>query len=149
MPFKSKSFDLVTSFGVLHHIPNVSFVIQEISRCTKDGGWFLLREPIVSMGDWRKKRPSLTKRERGIPLPLLRKIIKKNNFEIIAENKCIFPLIPMFGNTLKIQAYNSELLVKLDKITSNLFSWNNIYHPKNTLQKLRPCSVFFVLRKKT
>ncbi len=148
LPFKNQSFDLITSLGVLHHVPNVSFVIQEISRCTKNGGWFLLREPVVSMGDWRKKRANLTKRERGIPLDLLRKILKSNNFEIITENKCVFPFIPMLGNILGIQVYNSRLLVFLDKFASKLFSWNNVYHPKNNMQKIRPGSVFFVLRKK-
>lgn len=67
MPFDNNSFDLITCLGVLHHIPNVTFVTGEIYRCLSDGGSVLMREPIVSMGGWSKPRPGLTKRERGIP----------------------------------------------------------------------------------
>src|SRR5262249_51941483 len=33
MPFNDGQFDLATSFGCLHHIPNVSFVLAELYRC--------------------------------------------------------------------------------------------------------------------
>lgn len=36
--FKNNYFDLVTCLSVLHHIPNVSFVISELTRVTKGGG---------------------------------------------------------------------------------------------------------------
>jgi SAM-dependent methyltransferase len=51
MPFGDNLFDLVTCFGVLHHIPNVSTVVREMARCTKPGGWLLIREPVHSMGN--------------------------------------------------------------------------------------------------
>lgn len=54
LPFSNNSFDLITCFGTLHHIPNVSFVISELIRVLKKDGYLLLREPIISMGDWRK-----------------------------------------------------------------------------------------------
>jgi SAM-dependent methyltransferase len=38
--------DLATSFGVLHHIPNVSHVIGEVARVLQPEGLFLVREPI-------------------------------------------------------------------------------------------------------
>lgn len=148
LPFPDEYFDLVTSFGVLHHIPNVSRLIEETYRCTKKDGLILLREPIVSMGDWRKKRPNLTKRERGIPLDIFRKIIRDNKLEIISENKCVFPLMQILGNILNIKIYNSKSLVLADKICSTFFSWNNKYHPESVFQKLRPTSVFYILKKK-
>lgn len=37
LPFPDKFFDLVTCFGTLHHIPNVSRCIKEIFRCTVGG----------------------------------------------------------------------------------------------------------------
>ncbi len=51
MPFESNKFDLVTSIGVMHHIPNVSYVTSECYRCLNGDGIMLLREPITSMGD--------------------------------------------------------------------------------------------------
>ena len=69
MPFDDGCFDLTVSMSVLHHIPNVSRVVAEMSRVTKRDGYTLIREPIVSMGDWRyQRKPGVTKRERGIPL---------------------------------------------------------------------------------
>jgi len=143
---KSNTFDLITCFGVLHHIPNVSFVFGELSRVLKSGGYLLVREPIVSMGDWRFPRKGLTKRERGIPINIFRKIIKENNLQIISERKVMFPFIRRL-EYLKIQPYNSKICVLLDYLFSLLLSWNNKYHSANIFQKLRPQSVFYVLKK--
>lgn len=54
LPFQRDFFDLITCLGVLHHIPNVSKVVDELYRCLKPGGCALIREPISSMGDWTK-----------------------------------------------------------------------------------------------
>ncbi|HLC77857.1 MAG TPA: class I SAM-dependent methyltransferase [Candidatus Nanoarchaeia archaeon] len=144
--FPDNSFDLVTCFGVLHHIPNVSFVLQEMVRVTKPGGIILVREPIVSMGDWRKPRSGLTKRERGIPLDFFRRLIKDNNLEIVSERLVLFPLLRRmdFDNHT---GGNSRLIVKLDYLLSKMFSWNNKYHATNIFHKIRPQSIFYVLQK--
>lgn len=42
LPFKNESFDLVTSMGVLHHVPDTSRAISEIKRVLKPGGRVLL-----------------------------------------------------------------------------------------------------------
>jgi SAM-dependent methyltransferase len=81
--FPDNSFDLITCFGALHHIPNVSFVLSELTRVLKPQGYLLIREPIVSMGNWRNIRIGLTKNERGIPLHLFLKIFKANNIHLI------------------------------------------------------------------
>src|ERR1700722_12469788 len=47
IPFDDGVFDLVTCFNVLHHIANVSTVMREMARCTKPGGWLLIREPTI------------------------------------------------------------------------------------------------------
>ena len=35
MSFDRNSFDLITSFGVMHHVPNVTHVMKECYRCLK------------------------------------------------------------------------------------------------------------------
>ena len=65
--FPDNSFDLITCFGVLHHIPNVTCVLSEMERVLMPKGFMMIREPISTMGDWRVPRKNLTKNERGIP----------------------------------------------------------------------------------
>jgi len=147
LPFESNSYDLITCLGVLHHIPNVSTVIAEMYRCLSNGGALVLREPIISMGDWRKKRWGLTKRERGIPIKIFREIINNAGFSIDKESLCVFPGIPKICNKLGIIAYNSRIITSLDSIICKLFSWNLRYHAESVLQKFRPNAVFYVLQK--
>ena len=147
MPFQSNQFDLITSFGVMHHIPNVSHVMSECFRCLDNGGIMLFREPILSMGDWTKPRVGLTKRERGIPPALLNKMMLDTGFEIMHKSFCIFPFLPQLSNKIGISAYNNYFMTFIDKIVSQAFSWNIKYHRTKFFEKIAPGSVFYVLKK--
>ena len=148
--FEDDFFDLITCFGVLHHIPNVSFIISEVYRVLKKDGVFLLREPIVSMGDWRYPRPGLTKNERGIPVDFLRKDLTNKNFKINQEHYC-FTLSSFFSRItrrfLKKPIYAYRGYVLFDKIISQLLKWNIKYHTTNKYRRVFPQSVYFVIRK--
>ena len=76
------SFDLITSFGVLHHIPNVSFMLSEFVKILKPEGFIILREPISSMGNWNSKRKGTTINERGISVHYFVKTFNKLNLKI-------------------------------------------------------------------
>jgi SAM-dependent methyltransferase len=147
MPFNDSSFDLITCLGVLHHIPNVSTVLRELSRCLATGGVILLREPIVSLGDWSRPRKGLTKRERGIPLPIFRDIIRSSGLEIERESKCMFSLTARLKWFLRRPAYNSPAAVYADSLLCALPIWSRCYHSRVWIQKLKPWAVFYILRK--
>lgn len=147
MPFETGRFDLITCFGVMHHIPNVSHVIKECYRCLSNDGLFLIREPIVSMGDWRKPRDGLTKNERGIPLAIFEKIVRDAGFTIRSKSLCDFRPIPAIAAKFGVSAFNSSSLVVADAILSKLFGWNCRYHRTRSFEKFAPASVAFVLQK--
>lgn len=147
LPFKDNYFDLITCFGVLHHIPNVTAVIGEFSRCLQYDGYLLLREPIISMGDWRQPRRGLTKRERGIPLAALKLVLASHGIHVLKESRCVFPLITRLRYFMKKPVYNSALAVLLDHALCALPLWPEAYHASNFFDRLRPSSVFLVLSK--
>jgi SAM-dependent methyltransferase len=148
LPFSDDSFDLITCFGVLHHIANVSKVVGELYRCLRPDGFALIRETITSMGDWRKPRWGLTKRERGIPIRLFRRILADSGFEVVAEHRCMFSLVNRIGLRLRTSIYNSKIAMGIDQGLCRLFAWNHVYHATGPLAKLRPQCVFYVLTKK-
>lgn len=146
--FPDATFDLITCFGVLHHIPNVSFVISEMSRVLSPDGIILLREPAVSMGDWRKPRQGLTKRERGIPERLMEAAIKNAGLTDIYRSSCDFPLLTRAAHSVGIKhPFNSSMYTYMDDLLSKAFSWNTRYHRTNAFEKLAPASVAWVLTK--
>ncbi len=145
--FPDDHFDLVSSLGVMHHIPNVTHVINECYRCMKETGVMILREPIVSMGDWRHPRAGLTRRERGIPRQILTNIINNAGFKIKNESLCVFPLVPRLSKKIRMPAYNNDFMTRADSILSRIFSWNILYHRTIWYQKFAPASVFYVLEK--
>ena len=147
LPFPDRSFDLVTCFGVLHHIPNVSHVVGEVGRCLSPGGYALIREPITSMGDWRNPRRGLTRHERGIPLALFRQIIRDNGFEVVRETLCMFSLTSRLRYLVREPVYNVRWIVELDAFLAKLPVWSKCYHATSFFRKLRATSVFVVLRK--
>ena len=144
-------FDLVTCFGTLHHIPNASYVLKELYRITKPGGYLLIREPVISMGDWNKPRKGLTHNERGIPLNHFRAIFKELNAEIINEALC-FSMTAFFQRTwskfFKRPIYTFKLYSWFDKWFSKMLKWNLHYHATTKLQRIAPQSVFYLVRKR-
>lgn len=149
LPFTADVFDLITCFGTLHHIPNVSFVLSELRRCLAPGGALLTREPITSMGDWRSPRRGLTKNERGIPLRLFRRMIADAGLSVQHESLC-FAMTSFITRALRLKhsPLNSRTYVVLDKYLSMLLRFNATkYHRRSLWEKVGPGSVFFVLTK--
>jgi SAM-dependent methyltransferase len=147
MPFDDNQFEVVTCFGVLHHIANVTFVLSECQRVLKPGGVLFLREPIVSMGDWRKTRRGATKNERGIPYQLLKSMIESQRFEIISMTLHDFTPWVRLLNKLRIPIFAHKWSSVLDHVFSKMFAFNTKYHRVSIFDKFGPASTFAVLRK--
>lgn len=147
LPFDDRSFDLITCFGVLHHIPNVSHVVRELARVMRPGAVLLVREPVVSMGDWRRPRRGVTKRERGLPLNPFLASIRTAGLTTRRLTHCMFPPVLKLSRAVGINPLGNRAVVHLDAICSTLFTWNYRYHAANTFQKFTPACVFLVLEK--
>lgn len=143
----TNAFDLITCFGVLHHIPNVSFVMNELYRCLDSGGILMVREPTTSMGDWRLSRAGVTKNERGIPSTIFKEIILNTGFEILKCTPCVFPPLAVACRKVGCSPYNSKITTFFDLLLSKLFLWNYQYHRINLIDKFSPASNFYVCRK--
>lgn len=149
LPFDDATFDLITCFGVLHHIPNVSHVLSEFCRVLTPGGIALVREPIVSMGDWRRPRRGLTARERGLPLAPFREAIatsglKERTFRLIGFG----PMLWFLGK-FNYNPYNNAPLTWLDRLLAESSVANYRYHcyQGGFTERIRPTSAFTVLER--
>lgn len=150
MDFADNSFDLITCFGTLHHIPNVSCILEEILRVLKPGGTLLLREPIISMGDWTKARPGLTPNERGIPLSHFDQFFEKQQVKIISRSFCFsmaYQMNKLFHSLLPKPLYSYAFYIRIDKMISFLLQKNLRYHAVKKIHRIAPSSIFFVVKK--
>lgn len=147
LPFPDASFDVVVCFSVLHHIPNVSTVVAEMARVTRSGGYVLLREPTVSMGDWRFPRRGLTKHERGIPRGLFKKLLRNVGLATVKETACMFSATSRLNRLTRRGVWASPLLTRVDAWVCALPIWSSRYHTKSVWDRLRPTALALVLRK--
>lgn len=147
LAFPNDSFDLITCFSALHHVPNVEFVLRELIRVLKPGGILMIREPIRTMGDWRLEREGLTKNERGIPHQYFDRLFNDAKVKIVKKTFCDSNFA--FKILSKIFSIKRDTMFyqRIDKVISYLFSRNIHYHAIKPLQKVAPASVFYVLQK--
>ncbi|MCX4028807.1 class I SAM-dependent methyltransferase [Endozoicomonas sp. SM1973] len=140
--------NLVCAFSVLHHIPNVSKVIEEVARVVKIGGYFLVREPCSSMGDWRYPR-SATPNERGISRNMMVNITKQTGFILDKRPIPIIfePLNKVLKKTIGFRMLPYPMLYKIDRIFSWLISYNDHYWRDSWYKKIGPSSYFYIFRK--
>lgn len=146
MVFEDNSFDCITCLDVLHHVPNVSYILTEFFRVVKPGGVVLIREPITSMRVFDSiGRKGATKRERGIPLLPFRDAIKEAGFRI--QRETLYGFGPLFKLKQLMGGEYSNLYIRADILLSKLFRWNYSYDNKNLWKKFRPTQVAYVIKR--
>jgi SAM-dependent methyltransferase len=143
------SMDLITCFSVLHHIPNVSFVLSELLRVLRPGGYMLIREPVHSMELGTDNRVGLTKNERGIPAFYIKRIIEQHHGKVMNCSYHFF-IHSYLERKLKNEKFlNGKFFLHIDHLLSELFFWNIHYYPKNKMQRIAPQSCYYVIKKQT
>ena len=150
LAFSDHTFDLATCFGTLHHIPNVTFVLGEIIRVLKPGGTLLLREPIISFGDWTRPRTGLTRNERGIPLAYFESIFKHQPVKIVSRSHCFtltYQMQLLFRKWFHKPLYSYPAYVRFDRLISSLLKSNVKYHATHKINRIAPSAIFYVVRK--
>lgn len=95
LPFQDNDFDIVLSFGVMHHISNWVDALNEINRVLKPKGYFICFD--LFYPKWAAKIGKLFKHNYGVTtLHDLNLFIEKNNFSTIHSS----PLSKgLFGNS--------------------------------------------------
>lgn len=140
------SVDLITCYSVLHHVPNVSTVIRELGRVLRPGGIMLLREPVISLGDFTQPRPGLTAHERGIPSALLRRMFASAGLRTMriahARNQPFFRMLAKLGIN-----GNTRIAVRIDDWLGRLLGFNMRYWRTRIWHKIGPSWVICVLEK--
>ena len=148
IPLSDASVGLAVCSGVLHHIPNASHVLSELARVLRPRGHLLLREPISTMGDWRKPRRGLTANERGFPPGWIDARAASLGLQVVRKRYCFFPLMPRLEHAFGLKpVYNSRLFVRLDYFLSSLTSWNLHYHRDSAWKKIAPGAIFYTFEK--
>lgn len=143
-----KSVDLITCFGVLHHIPNVSTVLRELARVAKPNAIFVLREPSHSMGDFRVHRPGLTPNERGIAPQWLLKHAQAAGWEVERAVHHDIGALTHLVNRFGINKNAKPSLLRLDRFLALLTQWNHRYWRTSVWHKLAPSQMSYRFRRR-
>ena len=146
--YNDNFFDYVIVLGVLHHIPNVSFILSELHRVLKKGGRIVVREPISSMSPKNKynKSDKISPNERGIPINFMKSEMEKLGFRILSTSKAywaplmrVIKIFPFFQNYPIIIYY-------IDKICCSL-PLPLKYCRENIFSKCAPGSAYYIAEK--
>lgn len=146
LEIENDQFDLITSFGTLHHIANVSTVVGELLRVLKPGGHMLIREPIHSMGDWNRPRSGLTAHERGIPVSHFERMIQTGGGKVLHQARCIHAMGIQLQKRVKFAVWNKPFVVGMDSLLCKM-PHKEIYLRRSFAEKFAPNCVFLVITK--
>ncbi len=136
IPFRDNSFDCVVCRGVIHHIPDIGLILNEVHRILTKNGLFVFSEPcndsvIIRLARkiMYKKSKRFDKDDRAFLQNELEKIIDKNGkFTIEKIERFGFLAYIMAGfpdhiSILKFIPFNqiiTSVLISIDKILSQI-----------------------------
>jgi len=142
LPFKNKSFDLITCLEVIEHIPSPSMVLKEIHQTLKNEGSLVISTPnkytigsLLRQKD-KEQPPKNPFHMREYSISEFRNLLKKEKFSAI-HKLGIYTPIPRLGKIKRIR--NSYLYSRLSCHAFGFLQWLCRYqlyvckrHPQNT-----------------
>ncbi|MBL8006332.1 MAG: class I SAM-dependent methyltransferase [Ignavibacteria bacterium] len=140
-------FDYIFCFGVLHHIPNVSFVLKEFHRVLKPGGIAIIREPVCWMYSGNVKPDELSPNERGIPVSFFRTEFENLGFDILEIHKSYYKPLMFLLRKSKFLCRFPELMYHTDRLLCSLPDTGK-YYPENFPDRFAASSAYYTVRKK-
>lgn len=146
--YNNNFFDYVIVLGVLHHISNVSFVLNELNRVLRIGGRIIIREPISSMSPKNKwnENDKISPNERGIPINFMKKEIEKSGLKILSIKKAYYaPLLRLVSIIPFFQKYPS-IIYYINKIFCSL-PLPLKYYRENIIEKCAPGAAYYIAEK--
>lgn len=146
--YNDNFFDYVMVLGVLHHIPNMSFVLSELYRVLKRGGKIIIREPISSMKPKNKwgKNDKISPNERGIPVNFMKSEMEKLGFRILSVSKAYWaPLMRVIKIYPFLQNY-PVLIYYIDKLCCSI-PIPIKYYRENIFSKCAPGAAYYIAEK--
>lgn len=145
--YDSDFFDYVTVLGVLHHIPNVSFVLKEIHRVVKPGGLVIIREPSTNMRTPKNPFPITgSPNERGIPKDWMQLQLQKLGFHILIAQPSFYGPLMRIVSRYRFFWRHSDIVWIADSLLSRLPHTDQYCHTR-FIDKLAPGAVYYVVQK--
>lgn len=144
--FPSSFFDYIFVFGVLHHIPNVSYVLNELHRVLKERGILIVREPISWMYTGESRSEGLSPNERGIPKKFFIREFRRIGFKILKTNYAYYRPLMHIARKFPFFSKHPNLTYYLDYMLCHL-PHTNSYYTRNLLDRFAPGSAYYVIQK--
>ena len=145
--YPSDFFNYIFCFGVLHHIPNVSYVLKEFHRVLGKGGIAVIREPVCWMYSGKIRPKDLSPNERGIPVDFFRDEFEKLNFEILNVRKSYYKPLMHFVRKSPFLWKFPSLVYTLDNLLSQIPNRKN-YFSNGIIDKFNAGCAYYIIRKK-
>lgn len=147
--FEDDFFDYIVELSTLHHIPNVSYVLSELSRVLKPEGMMIVREPVSFMRPLGKEPPKegLSPRERGISVGFMLREFRRMRMELMGFRLSFSTPVMFAVAKFTILEKVPRLVLAADKIISRALSSNMHYYRRSIKEKTAPGVAYYIVKK--
>ncbi len=148
--FDDNYFDYVTALAVLHHIPNVTYVLGELARVLKPNGTIIIKESISTMRPKGRVliKEGLSPRERGCSKEFYLDRFERYGLFLVDVKYAGFPPLTFLAYKTGMAGRVPHIMFGADFVLSQVMGRYASYQRETLLQRCMPGSAYFVCRKK-